>query len=900
MRISGKILALLLIFIAVLPVSIYGNGNIEPLLRYEMNKTATMLYDGKDTLHLLNSLDESRYPLALLRNVTFEKINDFTYEGQSYLVPQNSLYNVSAVVDPDIATLINGSFTYEGWINPIDHTGGANGLLYALRPGRQDEDIDMGVYYAELTESGLSGVIVFLRRFSESLGRWYVKVPQLKQTWNHVIVTYNDSSPNNVPVIYVNGQRLAAGIYAGNRAAGTALPLTEEHLVNIGAANSSKVSTARLGTQALYKGMITDEQALALYEASKANYEKAVDVRLFAKGAFVSEQEFNSVKEGAFHADVTISDLDETSARENIYIENANTGEKVACEFEKVGDILRLGASFLTTGEWKFVIDKNILKKDGTPLRKFDYTIEFTVVEDSEYRAALVEEFNNLMDEIDTVGYLAAETFLLETYAHIFRIDTQQYRHIINKEGLIRSLADKHYTNWYEIVSEFYHLVDIQKDKDFQDAITELNEAASQDKPGKVKTILLDKYAIIYDLDTSPQSNYSMLSDPDKIFVFMCNRQYQSVDEVRNVFAELCLFHSMAEAEDLEDFLVKNADVLTIPLDNQDYLKHKNAVIGDLQQVDIYDHETMERVFFESVIVHSLTDVPAGNRDEVKRILTDYAEYIPLSEKYHAFGQKSEIYRRMIGLTYTSVQNIAEQIDAIIDSISNAPSSPSSPTGKTVIGNGRNIKVDGQATAEIPPSPIQSVEPEPEKEEEPVFSDLAGVEWANEAIATLAEKGVISGKEEGIFAPNDYVAREELVKIVILAFDLKRQSGRMLFRDVEEGSWYYNYVLWAYNGDIVNGISFDTFGTGNPITREDLVVILYRAMEAKGHVLPEVSQTHFSDYYKIADYARDIVARMNQAGIVSGVSEAEFAPKSFATRAQAAKMVFNALKVMEG
>jgi hypothetical protein len=225
-------------------------------------------------------------------------------------------------------------------------------------------------------------------------------------------------------------------------------------------------------------------------------------------------------------------------------------------------------------------------------------------------------------------------------------------------------------------------LVDIQKDKDFQDAITELNEAASQDKPGKVKTILLDKYAIIYDLDTSPQSNYSMLSDPDKIFVFMCNRQYQSVDEVRNVFAELCLFHSMAEAEDLEDFLVKNADVLTIPLDNQDYLKHKNAVIGDLQQVDIYDHETMERVFFESVIVHSLTDVPAGNRDEVKRILTDYAEYIPLSEKYHAFGQKSEIYRRMIGLTYTSVQNIAEQIDAIIDSISNAPSSPSSPTGK--------------------------------------------------------------------------------------------------------------------------------------------------------------------------------------------------------------------------
>jgi hypothetical protein len=106
MRISGKILALLLIFIAVLPVSIYGNGNIEPLLRYEMNKTATMLYDGKDTLHLLNSLDESRYPLALLRNVTFEKINDFTYEGQSYLVPQNSLYNVSAVVEPDIATQI--------------------------------------------------------------------------------------------------------------------------------------------------------------------------------------------------------------------------------------------------------------------------------------------------------------------------------------------------------------------------------------------------------------------------------------------------------------------------------------------------------------------------------------------------------------------------------------------------------------------------------------------------------------------------------------------------------------------------------------------------------------------------------------------------------------------------
>jgi hypothetical protein len=92
------------------------------------------------------------------------------------------------------------------------------------------------------------------------------------------------------------------------------------------------------------------------------------------------------------------------------------------------------------------------------------------------------------------------------------------------------------------------------------------------------------------------------------------------------------------------------------------------------------------------------------------------------------------------------------------------------------------------------------------KEEASLFTDIASVEWATESINELARLGVVNGKAEGIFAPDDTVTREEFVII------LYRFADQVMGEDVQYGraaitgfadrttisSWAHNAVKWAY------------------------------------------------------------------------------------------------------
>ena len=115
------------------------------------------------------------------------------------------------------------------------------------------------------------------------------------------------------------------------------------------------------------------------------------------------------------------------------------------------------------------------------------------------------------------------------------------------------------------------------------------------------------------------------------------------------------------------------------------------------------------------------------------------------------------------------------------------------------------------------------------------------------------------------------------------------ESAQCEFTDVAEDSWYYGYIASAVKFDIAQGIGDGTFNPSARITRQDMSVIAARAAQLSG-VLPEAKELTFSDSADISDYAKEIVASMSAAGIISG-SNGAFAPKDFATRAQAAKII---------
>lgn len=173
-----------------------------------------------------------------------------------------------------------------------------------------------------------------------------------------------------------------------------------------------------------------------------------------------------------------------------------------------------------------------------------------------------------------------------------------------------------------------------------------------------------------------------------------------------------------------------------------------------------------------------------------------------------------------------------------------------------------------------------------------IFEDIDGVPWAKDAIEALYRAGVVKGKGDMIFAPNDNVTRAEFVTMLIKAFKITSDNNTNNFSDVNEDDWYNESVNTAVGNGIISGISKDYFGASENITRQDIAVMGVRLWNSIGKEMTGRYRASFTDFEKVSDYAIDAVTAMAEAGIVSGMDTGEFAPLENATRAQAAVIIY--------
>lgn len=195
-------------------------------------------------------------------------------------------------------------------------------------------------------------------------------------------------------------------------------------------------------------------------------------------------------------------------------------------------------------------------------------------------------------------------------------------------------------------------------------------------------------------------------------------------------------------------------------------------------------------------------------------------------------------------------------------------------------------------------APTKPVENKPDtKDDEKTFYDLDGFEWAKAYIQTLNSKGIINGFGDGTFRPGDKVTREEFVKMLVVALNLKGDI-KLGFNDVDSTHWAYEYIKKAVSAGVVNGISDTEFGINTAISRQDMAVMAYRAAKKVGKLNNiEPDKNNFSDESDIADYAKDAIAYMKSAGIINGVGENMFNPLGTATRAETAVVIS---KIIDG
>ena len=169
------------------------------------------------------------------------------------------------------------------------------------------------------------------------------------------------------------------------------------------------------------------------------------------------------------------------------------------------------------------------------------------------------------------------------------------------------------------------------------------------------------------------------------------------------------------------------------------------------------------------------------------------------------------------------------------------------------------------------------------------FTDVKENDWFYDSVKYAYENDLMKGISTTEFAPDSDVTRAMFVT-VIYRMENEPQTGKCAFTDVESGSYYENAVAWTNENGIVSGISEDCFAPNEPITREQMAAIIYRYAAFKGYDITTSSNTSYTDNDNISDYAKDAVIWAAEKYVMTGNTDGSFAPKANTTRAQTASV----------
>ncbi|MGN1116349.1 MAG: S-layer homology domain-containing protein [Candidatus Ornithomonoglobus sp.] len=205
------------------------------------------------------------------------------------------------------------------------------------------------------------------------------------------------------------------------------------------------------------------------------------------------------------------------------------------------------------------------------------------------------------------------------------------------------------------------------------------------------------------------------------------------------------------------------------------------------------------------------------------------------------------------------------------------------------------------------------------------FSDTKG-HWAEEAISTLAEKGIVDGITDTEFNPDGEVTRAQYLKMIMEATGMETapyRAGECL--EAAANDWYAPYLQKALDCGLIpeamiagfkqnveyevdeNGkatsskaVYSGAFNGGLPISREEMAALTQYFYQytrtVKTTEKNDISEIKdFNDQLSISEWAENSVKLAVANGFIEGMDNNIFSPKSSTTRAQAATVILRVI-----
>ena len=195
-------------------------------------------------------------------------------------------------------------------------------------------------------------------------------------------------------------------------------------------------------------------------------------------------------------------------------------------------------------------------------------------------------------------------------------------------------------------------------------------------------------------------------------------------------------------------------------------------------------------------------------------------------------------------------------------------------------------------------------EDKPEDEEKPAdgaqeevksgsFRDVTSTHWAFDSVERAAELGLVTGYSDGTFRSDTPVTRAQVVLMLWRMCGKPAAAKAASFADAS-ADWYQDALSWAVEEGYVNGLSDTRFGPDAPITRQQAMAILFRLNGGQSGTeltLTGIYEQTFADSTTIASWAKNATWWAVYHELVSGVGGSRIAPEANASRAQIAAIL---------
>jgi len=379
------------------------------------------------------------------------------------------------------------------------------------------------------------------------------------------------------------------------------------------------------------------------------------------------------------------------------------------------------------------------------------------------------------------------------------------------------------------------------------------------------------------------------LYDEKGMFAFADELNLSDMDE------GVTLWELFAGKENTERSISEEETALMIT--DEGRLQMQSALIEDAPYATV---NAFKSKVAEAILLYTLAYPNVNGFGYVEDVLTEAnlkAAGIDATD-YLALADKSAINESAAGTLYTAEElEEALKITSEEDEEENKEDSQDKykPSGTGSLGSFGGGGGGGSKTESK-----DETKEETKEEEKPVqpiagkFADVPDDHWACTDIYFLKEIGVVDGTTDTTFTPDATVTREQFLKMLVLAFKLSGTENSKTFTDVKAGAWYASYVDMGVASGVINGMSDGSFGIGKSITRQDACVMLARALGLDADVEASLS---FIDAGDVSDYAVNSVGTLTEYAIINGFDDNAFKPNETCTRAQAAKLVANAITI---